>query len=74
MKPQSKAIREKERKIGNQLDAVFFSVLRPSPKGDSKMDVDVLTEIVIKRPTAPVSEFAASPDNAPKWYVNIKAV
>jgi hypothetical protein len=38
------------------------------------MVVDVATEIVINRPVAVVSEFAASPDNAPRWYVNIKAV
>jgi uncharacterized protein YndB with AHSA1/START domain len=38
------------------------------------MDVDVSTEVVINRPVAVVSEFAASPDNAPRWYVNINAV
>ena len=38
------------------------------------MDVDVSTEVVINRPVGVVSEFAASPDNAPRWYVNIKAV
>lgn len=38
------------------------------------MSVDVLTEIVIARPRALVADFAANPDNAPKWYVNIKSV
>jgi hypothetical protein len=38
------------------------------------MPVDVLTEIVIVRPRDFVSEFAANPDSAPKWYANIKSV
>jgi uncharacterized protein YndB with AHSA1/START domain len=38
------------------------------------MAVDVQTEIVIERPRARVSAFAADPTNAPQWYVNIKAV
>jgi uncharacterized membrane protein len=33
--------------------------------------VDVYTEINIRRPIEEVSEFAANPDNAPEWYVNI---
>ncbi|MEO6329075.1 MAG: SRPBCC family protein [Ginsengibacter sp.] len=36
--------------------------------------VDVFTEIKIACPRVQVSEFAADPDNAPTWYVNIKAV
>jgi len=38
------------------------------------MNVDVLTSVVINRPVAEVSRFAADPDNAPRWYANIKSV
>jgi uncharacterized protein YndB with AHSA1/START domain len=33
--------------------------------------VNVQTEVVINRPRAQVADYAANPDNAPRWYVNI---
>lgn len=36
--------------------------------------VDVLTEVVIERSRQEVADYAANPDNAPAWYVNIKSV
>ncbi|MGB3934409.1 MAG: SRPBCC family protein [Burkholderiales bacterium] len=37
------------------------------------MSVDVLTEITIACPRELVADYAANPDNAPRWYVNIES-
>jgi hypothetical protein len=37
------------------------------------MAVDVTTETMIQRPLSEVADFVANPNNAPVWYVNIKA-
>jgi uncharacterized protein YndB with AHSA1/START domain len=38
------------------------------------MPVDVTTEVLINCPRETVADFAADPENAPRWYANIETV
>ena len=46
-----------------------LSASRPDGSG-----VDVVTEVVIRRPRDDVAAFAVDPDNATRWYKNITSV
>lgn len=36
-------------------------------------EVNLITETIINSPIETVASFVSNPDNAPKWYVNIKS-
>jgi hypothetical protein len=41
---------------------------------DITVHVDVVNSVLIERPVADVSQYAADPDHAPLWYQNIESV
>ncbi|WP_245599867.1 SRPBCC family protein [Paenibacillus harenae] len=52
----------------------LFEADQSKEKRRGKGMIDVRTEIIIRCPRGKVAEYAANPDHAPEWYVNIKSV